>query len=115
MYEIGQYRKNNGTSPFEEWYESLKDIKIKVKIATRLDRVKLGNFGDFKSLKGGLYELREHYSPGYRIYYGLSDGSNKLVLLLAGSTKGDQEKMIKTARKYLTDWRNRQNECHKTV
>lgn len=34
--------------PFEEWLNSLKDIKIKYRINERLKRIRFGNFGDCK-------------------------------------------------------------------
>ena len=46
--------------------------------------------------------MREHYSPGYRIFYAVV--GKKLVLLLAGSTKKDQKKAIAKAKEYLADY-----------
>ncbi len=49
--------------------------------------------------------MREHYSPGYRIFYAIV--GKKLVLLLAGSTKKDQKKTISKAKGYLEDYLER--------
>jgi putative addiction module killer protein len=67
----------------------------------------LGNFGDWKALKdtGGLCEMREHYGPGFRIYYKLVQ--KRLLLLLAGSIKRDQDATISKAEKYLKDYESR--------
>jgi len=56
-----------------------------------------GNTSNTKSLGGGVYELKIHFGPGYRVYYGY-DGP-KIVVLLAGGTKKRQEKDIDTAKK----------------
>lgn len=76
----------------------------------RVDRASLGNFGDWKELKGtqGVFEMREQYSPGFRIFYTLV--GNKVILLLAGSTKKDQKATIKKAQEYLTDYKRRQTD-----
>lgn len=106
-YEIEEYISANGKSPFGDWFLSLKDKRAQAKLRLRLDRVMLGNFGDHRSISGvsGLYELREHYGQGYRVYYTISD--RKIVLLLAGSTKHDQKRVIKQASTYLADYYER--------
>lgn len=103
-YEIEQYTKENGQTPFLEWVGGLKDKTAQRKIVQRIDRASLGNFGDFKSIKGakGVFEMREHYGAGYRIFYSIIE--NKIVLLLAGSLKRDQDKAIKQAKEYLADY-----------
>ena len=70
----------------------LKDKTGQAKLLARIRRASFGNFGDWKEIKGakGLYEMREHYGPGYRIFYTLV--GKKLILLLAGSSKKDQKK-----------------------
>lgn len=65
----------------------------------RIGRLRLGNFGDTKSLGTGVYELRIHFGPGYRIYYGLE--GNKIVILLCAGDKSSQKKDIKKA---VTFW-----------
>lgn len=45
MYIIKQ------TETFAKWLKKLKDIKGKVSIIRRIDRIKEGNFGDHKSFR----------------------------------------------------------------
>lgn len=108
-YEIEQYTKENGDTPFSEWVGGLKDQTAQRKIAQRIDRASLGNFGDFKSIKGakGIFEMREHYGAGYRVFYSIIE--KKIVLLLAGSIKRDQDKAIKQAKEYLADYERSNN------
>lgn len=74
----------------------MKDLNAKQRISARLKRVSIGNFGDFKSVGGGVYEMRIDYGPGYRIYFAQQD---KLVyLLLCGGTKASQEDDIEAAK-----------------
>jgi len=106
-YEIRTYITQKGDIPFQEWLDGLKDAKAQTKVLTRLERARFGNFGDFKSIKGtkGLFEMRERHGAGLRIYYSVIEG--KVVLLLAGSIKRDQKKMITKAREYLEDYEKR--------
>ena len=67
--KIEIYRTTSGKCPFETWFEKIREVHTRAKILTRLDRLKLGNFGDCKTLGNGLSELRIHYGPGIRIYY----------------------------------------------
>ena len=94
-----------GKRPFEVWLEGLKEIHTKARIFTRLDRLKLGNFGDCKTLQDGVSELRIHYGPGIRIYYGKI--GNRIVLLLCGGDKGSQDRDINKANDYLKDYQSR--------
>ena len=67
-YRIEFYRTENRNEPFTEWLASLKDIDTQALILQRLQRVKLGNFGDCEPIDGGLWEFRIHAGPGFRIY-----------------------------------------------
>ncbi|MFZ1429393.1 MAG: hypothetical protein WAS21_21780 [Geminicoccaceae bacterium] len=42
----------DGRSPFGEWLGGLKGRRAQARILARLDRVQLGNLGDWKSLSG---------------------------------------------------------------
>ncbi len=106
-YLIEEYTTEKGDLPFLDWVNHLKDRTVQRKIAVRLRRASFGNFGDCKSIKGakGLWEMREHYGGGYRIYYCVQEDT--IVLLLAGSTKKDQAKTITKAKDYLADYERR--------
>ena len=104
--EIELYETANGKRPFEIWIKNIKEIHTRAKILTRLDRLKLGNFGDCKTLQEGVCELRIHYGPGIRIYYGKI--GNKVILLLCGGDKGSQERDVDKAKEYLKDYQSRE-------
>lgn len=103
--QIEIYCTNKGKTPFISWLESLKDSKFRYRIKERLDRVTLGNMGDYKSIKHGVLELRLDFGPGYRIYFG--EENQKIVILLCGGNKSTQEKDIKNAIKYWEDYLSR--------
>ena len=104
-YEIDYYRTANGSKPFKEWLDGLRDVNGRAKIRVRIDRARLGNLGDHKHLEQGVWELRIDYGPGYRVYFG-KDG-NSLVLLLIGGDKDTQRRDIETAAAYLHDHETR--------
>jgi putative addiction module killer protein len=83
----------------------LKDVRRRAKILARIDRLAAGNFGDCKSLRGGLYELRIDWGPGYRIYYAVL-GKTCALLLCAGD-KRSQSRDIKRALEYWNDYKDR--------
>ena len=68
----------------------------------RLNRIRLGNFGDCKRVGGGVEELRIDFGPGYRIYYGRR--GSLLVVLLCGGDKGTQARDILTAQKHWKEY-----------
>jgi len=107
MYEIEEYITAAGSSPFGEWILSLKDKRAQAKIRMKLARAELGNLGDWKKLKNaeGVFEMREHYGAGYRVYFSIIN--QKIVLLLAGSDKSEQNRTIKKAKEYLEDYERR--------
>ena len=57
------------TDEFARWLSGLGDNRTKQKIATRLQRLKFGHFGDVEPVGGGLSELRIHEGQGYRVYF----------------------------------------------
>ena len=107
QYDIESYVTEKGETPFLQWLERLKDNTAKIRLYARLDRAGHGNFGDWKTLKNakGIHEMRDHYGQGYRIYYSIE--GQKIILLLAGSTKKQQIKTIVKAKEYLADYKRR--------
>lgn len=83
------------TEEFSAWLRRLKDAKAKARIAARIERVKLNNLGDCKSLGGGLMELRVDFGPGYRVYFVYR--GTAIVILLCGGDKGTQRRDIARA------------------
>ena len=69
----------------------------------RLDRLEVGNYGDYKSLEKGVYELRLQFGAGYRVYFG--ESGNAIVVLLLGGDKGSQASDIKKAIVYWTEYK----------
>ena len=89
MNTIRRYRTEDGLEPVTEWLDHLKDRQAKARIHARILRLAVGNFGDCKSLRNGVSELRVDCGPGYRVYYGMVDKT--VVLLLCGGDKHSQE------------------------
>ena len=83
------------TDVFDHWYDGLRDRQGRARIAARLRRVELGNFGDVKPVGSGVSELRIDYGPGYRVY--LTQRGLEVVILLAGGDKRTQSKDIEAA------------------
>ena len=92
------YHTPNGKRPFAEWLESIQDLRTQDKIDRRLERLANGNFGDCRSIGGGVSELRIHFGPGYRGYFGELDDT--IVLLLCGGDKASQNRDIRRAKTY---------------
>jgi putative addiction module killer protein len=72
------------------------DQKAQAKIASRIERLGLGNPGDVKPVGGGVSEMRVPYGPGYRVYFKQTDKT--IVLLLCGGNKSAQQQDIKRAK-----------------
>jgi putative addiction module killer protein len=106
-YVVEEYQTAEGKKPFSEWLFTLPDRRAQAKLLARINRASFGNFGDWKALKntGGLCEMREHYGPGFRIYFKIE--GKHLLLILAGSIKRDQNATIAKAKKYIEDYEQR--------
>ena len=93
--ELKKLELENGLVPFDEWFDSLRDRKMQAALDARLTRVRAGNFGDCKSVGGGVFELRIALGPGLRVYYGLH--GQQVVILLGGGDKSTQARDIRRA------------------
>jgi putative addiction module killer protein len=103
--EVRHYVTRTGKDLFDSWLTELADVRAQAKIATRIDRLAAGNFGDCKSLRQGLYELRIDWGPGYRVYFGMI--GREIVLLLCGGDKRKQAADIERALEYWKDYKAR--------
>ncbi|WP_245554960.1 type II toxin-antitoxin system RelE/ParE family toxin [Nesterenkonia alba] len=88
---------------YEQWFRKLRDRQAKQKIRRRIDRLAHGYSVDEKSVGGGIFELRVHHGPGYRIYF-LREGSLVVLLLWAGD-KSSQRRDIRKAQQLAEYWR----------
>ena len=100
---LESYIDSQGRCPFDEWLQSLKDKKARAIVRTRLGRLRLGNTGECDPVGEGVLELKIHYGPGYRIYFG--QAGPKVVILLCGGEKSSQSSDIRTAIEYWRDYK----------
>jgi putative addiction module killer protein len=105
VMDVRYYVTKSGVDIVDEWIAGLADDRAEARIFARIERLSRGNFGDHKSLGGGLFELRIDTGPGYRIYCTMI--GRTCVLLLCGGDKRKQSSDIQRAREYFTDYLER--------
>ena len=96
MYDIVQ------TMEFERWHRGLRDSRAIARVTTAVERLQMGLAGDYKSVGGGISEIRITYGPGYRLYYTMK--GSQLVILLCGGDKSRQKLDIARARKLKDEY-----------
>lgn len=104
-WKLEEYLTEEGRSPFRDWLVGLRDVAGRARIRARLNRVRLGNFGDAKSVGDGVFEFRISFGPGYRVYFAKE--ASKVVLLLCGGDKGTQRRDIAKAKRFWLDHQRR--------
>jgi len=72
---------------FDAWFGGLKDRATRIRLARRLERAPVGE---------GVYEMREAFGPGWRMYY-IQRGSD-LIVMLGGGDKSTQRGDIAAAK-----------------
>ena len=77
---------------FTAWLNSLKDRVVVQRLSARLRKVTFGNLGDVKPVAKGLFEMREHFGPGWRMYY--VQRGNVVIVMLGGGDKSTQARDI---------------------
>lgn len=107
MYTLLHYVTVTGRDSFQEWLDDLMDRQAQARVLTRIGRFLAGNFGDAKSVGGGVMEARIHWGPGYRVYYAIT--TRRVILLLLGGDKHDQQADIQQAIEYWQDWKRRKH------
>src|SRR5258705_12320450 len=95
IVEVRHYVASSGKDVFDDWLTQLADARAQAKIATRINRLAAGNFGDCKPLRQGGCELRIDWGPGYRVYSQMI--GRECVLLLFGGAKRNQSADISRA------------------
>ena len=104
-FKVEEYLREDGTSPYERWFMEL-DTVAAAKITIVKLKLEQGNFSNVKWVRG-IGEYRLDWGPGYRIYIG-RDGE-KLIILLGGGTKRQQQKDIDRALQMWKEYTERKS------
>lgn len=89
------------TEGFSAWLDGLKDATTRRRLTRRLDRVERGQLGDVKPVGENVMEMREHFGPGWRMYY-VQRGTT-VILMLGGGDKDSQVRDIAVAKRIAAD------------
>lgn len=84
------------SSDFDRWLSGLADQKTKARILARLRSAMHGNFGDCEPVGEGVFEMRVHFGPGYRLYFVRTGAT--IYVLLTGGDKSSQKQDIARAK-----------------
>lgn len=95
------------TGEFVQWLDGLKDRMTLARLQLRLRKVSLGNLGDHKSVGDNVWEMREVFGPGWRMYYILQGST--VIMMLGGGNKSSQHKDIERAKTLAQELRNEQD------
>lgn len=82
------------SATFRRWVNGLRDRAAVARINARLRNVSLGNTGDTKAVGSGLFEMRVHHGPGYRLYCLREEDA---IVVLCGGDKSSQQRDIERA------------------
>lgn len=88
------------TDEFKAWLFGLKDGLTHRRLARRLEKAQSGQLGNVKPVGAGVFEMREHFGSGWRMYY-VKRGS-VLIVMLGGGDKSSQATDIAKAVKIAT-------------
>lgn len=84
------------TEEFTAWLNGLKDRVTRARLLVRLRKATLGNLGDVRPVGDGIFEMREFFGPGWRMYY--VERSGAIVIMLGGGDKASQQRDIELAK-----------------
>ena len=82
---------------FDAWFASLRDGMTQRRLVARLRKAQLGNLGDVKPVGEGVFEMREFFGPGWRMYY--MQRGDVLIVMLGGGDKATQAADIAAAQR----------------
>ncbi len=80
---------------FDAWLDGLKDRVTVLRLKTRLRKAMLGNLGDVKPVGNGVFEMREFFGSGWRMYY--IKQADVIIVMLGDGDKSTQAADIATA------------------
>ena len=103
--EVLHYLTEDGADLYQDWLDRLRDLRARVAVDRRVERLVNGNFGDRKFCRDGVWELRIDVVPGYRVY--CAQAGSTVVLLLCGGDKRGQDRDIAQAVACRDDFQRR--------
>jgi putative addiction module killer protein len=103
--EIRHYLTASGRDLYQAWLDDLKDMRARVAIQRRVDRLAAGNYGDHEFCRDGIWELRIDVGAGYRVYYARA--GRTILLMVCGGDKRTQAADIKRAVTFWDDYQRR--------
>jgi len=77
------------TPSFAQWIDGLRDRPTYIRLRRRLERAERGALGDVRHVGEGVWEMREFFGPGWRMYYVMHNGV--LLMMLGGGDKSTQQ------------------------
>lgn len=80
---------------FRDWLDGLKDTQTRIRLNKRLDKAQRGLLGDVEPVGEGVFEMREFFGPGWRMYF--VQHGNVLLVMLGGGDKSTQQADIAAA------------------
>lgn len=83
------------TPDFDKWLAGIKDGMTQRRLGRRLEKAQRGNLGDVKPVGNGVWEMREFFGSGWRMYY--IQRGELLILMLGGGDKSTQAEDIAKA------------------
>lgn len=84
------------TAEFDSWLDHLRDRSTQMRLLRRLEKAQRGLLGDVNSVGGGVYEMREFFGSGWRMYF--IQRREMVIIMLGGGDKSTQAKDIAAAK-----------------
>ena len=81
---------------FDRWLDHVRDRPTRMRLLRRLEKVQRGLMGDVNPVGDGVYEMREFFGPGWRMYY--IQRREMVIIMLGGGDKSSQAKDIAAAK-----------------
>lgn len=95
------------TEQFAQWLVNIKDRSTRARLQLRLRKASFGNLGDNKPVGDNVWEMREFFGPGWRMYYILHGST--VIMMLGGGHKSSQKKDIERAKALAQELRDEQD------
>ena len=73
---------------FDAWLSGVRDRQTRFKLLRRLEKVQRGLLGDVAPVGDGVFEMREFFGPGWRMYK--VQQKDIIIVMLGGGDKSSQ-------------------------